>query len=65
MEKDETCARWKKVIESGRPLKAPDWADRDMCARLLANQEIAEMGRAGGFVPKKPGGSEKTDKVRE
>lgn len=39
---DALEAKWKKVLDEGRPLRVPDWVDKETVAKLLANQERME-----------------------
>ena len=39
---DALEAKWKKVLDEGRPLSVPDWVDKETVAKLLANQERME-----------------------
>lgn len=38
-------AKWKKALDEGRPLRVPDWVDKETVAKLLANQERMERER--------------------
>lgn len=39
---DALEAKWKKVLDEGRPIRVPDWVDKETVATLLANQERME-----------------------
>lgn len=39
---DALKAKWKKVLDEGRPIMVPDWVDKETVATLLANQERME-----------------------
>lgn len=39
MSNDALEAKWRKVLDEGRPIRVPEWVDKKMVSKLLANQE--------------------------